>query len=526
MSIYVWLKPPSDKPRYERGHGHMTTLTRGDPPSSSPAHPGLRRNALGFPTLLAQSIALISPTMTAVLIIAICYGDAGNGTWLAYAFGTIMLLFVVGCLNQFAKRSALAGSMYGYTGRGLGPTSGAVSGFSLIWAYTFIGIAGLTGFSIFAQQFLSAIGVHKVVSPVFFFCLSAAVCWFIAYKDIHVSSLLTLVFEAVSMACIISLAFVVLFKHGLMVDTTIVKAKGMTFHGLSLAVVICVFSLVGFESATTLGTEAKNPLKNIPRAVIASLIISGLFMVFMGYVEVFGTRNYHTPLNEIALPLNALGQIYDVTFFKIPVALGAMASFFSLTLSCLNAGSRIIYPMAQHTVLPGRLGRAHKDNQTPHVAITVYILIILAIPCVMEIFTNPLTTFGDAGTLAAFGFLTAYFLISIAAPFYLKKIGELKPHHLVVAGLACLLLMVPLIGSFYPVPPYPVFIFPYIFLAYMILGSGWLYVISRRSPGVLADIEGDLERATDHSRQIVPTPPMGESLFPDAPGSDAPALQT
>ena len=107
--------------------------------------PGLRKNALGFPTVLAQSIALISPTMTAVLIIALCFGDAGNGTWLAYAFGTVMLLFVVGCLNQFAKRSALAGSMYGYTGRGLGPKAGVISGWSLIWAYLFIGVAGLTG---------------------------------------------------------------------------------------------------------------------------------------------------------------------------------------------------------------------------------------------------------------------------------------------------------------------------------------------------------------------------------------------
>ena len=158
MPIYVWLKPPSDKPDYERGHRTMTTLTRGEPPSSSQSHPGLRKNALGFPTVLAQSIALISPTMTAVLIIALCFGDAGNGTWLAYAFGTVMLLFVVGCLNQFAKRSALAGSMYGYTGRGLGPTSGVISGFSLIWAYLFIGVAGLTGFSIFAAQFLSGIG--------------------------------------------------------------------------------------------------------------------------------------------------------------------------------------------------------------------------------------------------------------------------------------------------------------------------------------------------------------------------------
>jgi len=469
-----------------------TTVSR-TPPTAPGTRPGLRKNALGFPTVLAQSIAVISPTMTAVLIIALCFSDAGNGTWLAYAFGTVMLLFVVGCLNQFAKRSALAGSMYGYTGRGLGPTSGVVSGWSLIWAYLFIGVAGLAGFAIFTAQLLSGIGVHTDVPPVIFFILSGAVCWFIAYKDIHVSSLLTLVFECVSVACILSLAFVVLFKHGITVDTTIVKAKGMTFHGLSLAVVICIFSLVGFESATTLGGEAKNPLKNVPRAVILSLLITGAFMVFMSYVEVFGTRHYGTTLDKIALPLTVLSKIYGVTFFKVPVALGAMVSFFSLTLSCLNAGSRIIYPMAQHTIFPKHLGRAHQDNQTPHVAITVYVFAIVTIPVVLEIFTNPLTTFGDAGTLAAFGFLTAYFLISVAAPMYLKKQGELRSRHVVVAAMACLLLMVPLIGSFYPVPPFPVDIFPYIFLAYMLVGSGWLFMLSRRNRAIFAEIEMDLE---------------------------------
>ena len=146
---------------------------------------------------------------------------------------------------------------------------------------------------------------------------------------------------------------------------------------------------------------------------------------------------------------------------------------------------------------------------------------------ILEIFTNPLTTFGDAGTLAAFGFLTAYFLISIAAPVYLKKIGELKPRHLVVAVMACVLLMVPLIGSFYPVPPYPVDIFPYIFLGYMIVGSVWLYITSRRRPGVLAEIEADLERATDHVKPVG-LGPIGvpEKLFPEPPGADAPALQS
>src|ERR1700683_1847654 len=115
------------------------------PPSSGGSLHGLKSRALGFPTVMAQSVALISPTMTAVLIIPLAFGDSGEGTWLAYAFGTLMLLFVVLCLNQFAKRSALPGSIYGYTAKGLGPKAGVMSGWSLIpsqcfcwgWGYSF-----------------------------------------------------------------------------------------------------------------------------------------------------------------------------------------------------------------------------------------------------------------------------------------------------------------------------------------------------------------------------------------------------
>jgi amino acid transporter len=323
------------------------------------------------------------------------------------------------------------------------------------------------------------------------FAISALACWYIAYKDIRVSSILTLVLECLSVLCILSLAAVVLFSRGFTVDTTQLTLKGMTFHGLSLAVVACIFSLVGFESATTLGSEAKNPLRNVPLAVIWSLILTGLFMVVMGYVEVFGTRHYGTSLASIAAPLNVISGSYGVSYFKIPLSLGAMVSFFGLSLSCLNAGSRIIYPMGQHLIFPRRLGRVHPRNGTPHVAITIYITIMFAIPTVLEINTNPLTTFGDAGT--AFGFLLAYFLITVAAPVYLAKRHELRRRHIVIAILAFLCLLVPTIGSFYPVPPYPVSVFPYVFLGYLIVGGGWLFVVSRRKRGILAEIETDLE---------------------------------
>jgi amino acid transporter len=482
----------------------IVTMTRNSPSTLTvQKQVGLRANVLGFPALFAQSVALISPTMTAVLIIPLAFSNAGEGTWLAYGFGTVMLLFVVFCLNQFAKRSTSAGTMYAYTGRGLGPTAGVFSGWTLIWSYLFIAVAGLCGFAVFCQQLLDALGFHGSVPPVIFFAVSALAGWFIAFKDIRVSSILTLVLEAASVACILALACIILFKHGFVLDTAQTQLKGVKVHGMALAVVACIFSLVGFESATALGSEAKNPKRNVPKAVIWSLIATGVFFVLMSYVEVSGTRGYGTPLSGLAAPLNTLSDIYGVSWFKIPLSIGAMVSFFGLSLSCLNAGSRIIYPMARHGIFSGHLGKAHTTNRTPHVAISVYMILIFAVPTFLEIFTNPLTSFGDAGTLAAFGFLLAYFLITIAAPAFLKKIGELRPRHIVLAVVAVLCLMVPTIGSFYPLPPYPVRLFPYIFLGWMVIGATWLYIVSRRRPGILAAIETDLERGPEPEEVVI-----------------------
>ena len=62
---------------------------------------------------------------------------------------------------------------------------------------------------------------------------------------------------------------IVLFGHGFSIDTAQITLKDVGFHGMSLAVVACIFSLVGFESATALGGEAKKPLRK-PRWVCQS----------------------------------------------------------------------------------------------------------------------------------------------------------------------------------------------------------------------------------------------------------------
>src|SRR5690348_9432553 len=150
----------------------------------------LRKNCLGFVELLAQGIALISPTMTAALIVPVMYSNTGDWSWLSYALGTVMLLFVAFNLNQFARRSTMSGSMYAYICRGLGLRVGAVGGWSLIWSYLGIAMAGVTGFTIFAGKLLTMLGINAPPMLLFGVCVVGA--WFCAWKNVQLSAILML----------------------------------------------------------------------------------------------------------------------------------------------------------------------------------------------------------------------------------------------------------------------------------------------------------------------------------------------
>jgi amino acid transporter len=457
----------------------------------------LKANCLGFPELLAQNIALISPTMTAALIVPVMYSNTGDWSWLSYALGTIMLLFVAYNLNQFAKRSTSSGSMYAYICRGLGLTAGAIGGWALIWSYLGISIAGITGFTIFAGKLLSMAGINA--PPLLLFVVCIAISWFCAWKNVNLSARTMLICEALSMAFILFLSFIVLGHHGFAVDTAQFDTKTIPWSSLGLGVVVAVFSLVGFEAATAFGDEAKNPLKTVPQSIYVSLIISGIFFVFVTYVEVLGTRGYSTTLDKIDQPLNILAQLVKMPLLQIPLSAGAMLSFFALNLSCISAGGRIIYALGRHGILPPATASSHDVNETPHIAVTIMAVLSFAVPTVALFGKQALLDiFNDAGTCAAFGFVTAYALITVAAPVYLKKIGELKPVDIAGCVASLLLLAVPIVGSVYPVPSPPVNYFPYAFLVYLAIGAVWIAAFYRRTPSAPELIKDDLDQS--HAR--------------------------
>jgi amino acid transporter len=473
-------------------------------------HTKLKTNALNFWEILAQAVALISPSMTAALIVPLMFGTAGTAGWLCYLFGTIMLLFVAISLNQFSKRYTSAGSMYEYTVKGLGPKVGGMSGWCLIWAYMFIGIAGVTGFTHFATKLLVLSGAKGYLShpAITLFALCVLAAWFLAYKDITFSTILMLAFEGISVTLIVMLAFLALSKTGF-ADHAQWHPVGHGLKDIGLGVVVAIFSLVGFECATAFGEEARSPLKTIPRAVIASLLLTGTFFVFITYVETHALAGNKPTLDQLDAPLSTLSANLGVSWMGVLISIGAMISFFALALSCLNAGSRILFTMGRYGIFPLSIGSSHKNNLTPHIAISSFAAIQFLIPTSFILLSYgavggwqmvPFDAFNDAGLFGAMGFCGAYVLISLATPFYLKKIGELKPYNIAVAAIALLLLAVPIVGTVYPVPAAPLNYFPYIFLAYVLIG---VVTVSMRSR-THTEIEG-IRRVLEETAMVAPT---------------------
>lgn len=471
----------------------------------------LKPNCLGFTGVLAQAIALISPTMTAALIVPVMYSNTGDWSWLSYALGTVMLLFVAYNLNQFASRSTASGSMYAYICRGLGVTAGAIGGWSLIWAYLGISIAGATGFSIFADTLLKMIGLH--LPPIALFATCVGISWYCAWKNVQLSAMLMLVFEAISMTLILMLCAIVLSQHHFAIDSAQFDVGKLPWSSVGLGVVVAIFSLVGFECATAFGDEARDPLKTIPRAVTVSLIISGAFFVVVTYVEVLGVRGYSQTLDQLDTPLNTLSTLAHVPLLSIPLSFGAMMSFFALNCSCINAGSRVIYAMGRHGIFHEATADTHESNETPHIAVTTMSIISFSLPTIAALGgLAPLDIFNYAGTFAAFGFITPYCLITVAAPVYLKRLGELRSVDLAMCAAALALLLIPTVGSVIPVPAPPVNYFPYIYVVYLLAGIAWILAFHARKPTAVGQINNDLElNHARFKREVAPAPALGEA---------------
>lgn len=450
------------------------------PPENSPSTEfGLRRGILSPMETLAQSVSTMAPTTTPAATIPLVCALAGNGTWLAYALATVAIFLVALCIARFARHSASPGSLYTYASMTLPSWLSATVAWSLLLAYVATGSSVIGGFYHYANLLLRDATGH-VVSAVMLSLLVTGVSIWIAWRDVKISARLMLWIEAASVSVIVMVVALLLVRHGWHLDGDELHLHGMTGSGLRLGLVLALFSFVGFESATTLGAEARNPLKTIPRAVVLSAVLAGAFFTVCAYAEVLGFHTVGQDLGSSQAPMYVLAQVGGVPVLGLLIDIGALVSLFAGTLACITAAARVLLRMAHDGLAHESLGRTHARNHTPGRAVVITgIAAVLPVAVLAARGASGLDVYGWLGSLATYGFIVAYALVCGALPRYLRQHGAFHPGAQIIPWLAAIAMLLALLGSLYPVPEGPYGKLPYIYLAYLIGGLGWFVVRAR-----------------------------------------------
>jgi amino acid transporter len=165
---------------------------------------------------------------------------------------------------------------------------------------------------------------------------------------------------------------------------------------------VAILILVGFESVTAMGGEAKNPKRDVPIAVVTSLLVQGAFCYLIEYfcANYFLNSGYTmqsatgsaAPIGDMMIVVGdaLFGQGHGRAFMLVE-AFTVFLALIGTTLSCMNTGARVTYAMGKDKELSGGLGALHAKNLTPHRAIWTLAGISAIIGCVAVA-----VVFGDA----------------------------------------------------------------------------------------------------------------------------------
>jgi amino acid transporter len=173
-----------------------------------------------------------------------------------------------------------------------------------------------------------------------------------------------------------------------------------------LQATVAILILVGFESVTAMGGEAKNAKRDVPIAVIVSLLVQGLFCYLFEYFAANYFLNSGYTMQSAsgsAAPIGDMMIIVGDSLFgpgrgRIFMLVEAFTVFLALigtTLSCMNTGARVTYAMGKDREVPEHFGFLHGDKLTPHRAIWTLAVISAVVGCVAVIMP-----FGNAGAPA------------------------------------------------------------------------------------------------------------------------------
>jgi amino acid transporter len=320
--------------------------------------------AIGVGTMIGAGI-FVFPGIAA--------GEAGPAAAGSFAIGAVVALLVALPTSELATAMPRSGGGYYFISRGIGSLFGAVVGLSLWFGLVFASAFYLVGFGYYAQDLLARVGValggFDVVVP-----LALVFGVFLTVLNVtgtENAAKLQNGVVAVLLAIIVGfLTFGGLSSFGLIGNPEPIGESFFsqgTFPVLTTAALVFT-SYLGFAQVATVAGEIKDPGRNLPLAMVGSVLIVGVLYVATIFVAVsaFGSERLAT-LGETAMVTVAESFLGPVGAFLILVG-GLLATVSSANASILST-SRAIYAVSKDALLPRFASRINLKYGTPHVAL-------------------------------------------------------------------------------------------------------------------------------------------------------------
>ena len=331
---------------------------------------------------------------------------AGPALIISFILSGLACVFAALCYAEFASTVPVSGSAYTYSYATFGELIAWILGWDLILEYGLASSAVASGWSGYFQGLLAGFGIHfpKALSSAF----DPANGTFVDLPAIIITFIITLLLtQGVkksarfnTIVVLIKLAVVVLF---IAVGVWYVKPHNWTpfmpfgFSGVTTGAATVFFAYIGFDAVSTAAEEVRNPQKNMPIGIIASLLVCTVLYIIVSAI-LTGIVPY-TQLdvkNPVAFALNYIHQDWAAGL----VSLGAIAGITTVLLVMIYGQTRLFYAISRDGLLPKVFSKVDQKKQTP--LVNSWITCILVSIFAGFIPLSKLAELTNIGTLFAF----------------------------------------------------------------------------------------------------------------------------
>ncbi len=452
---------------------------------------GLQRDAVGLMSVLFMSVTNMAPAAAVAFSILFAAPYAGGSTPLAVLLGLIVLTLVAISIGQLAKHLPSAGGLYTYNAQGLGSGMGFLVGWAFILAEVIVAPGGF----LILGNVISGVLHTNLGWPTWtwapFGVVAAIMTWFLVYRGVRLSTTAGVLLGTFELLVFLALAITLIVAAGphntlavFGVHTGNAKGLGSVIPGVLYA----VFGIIGFEAAAPLGEEARDPKRTVPRAVVLSCLVIGLFYLICYYAATvywgpgrmpgFLGFNSGDPWSGLAHKVWGLGFIAVIIALVNSGIAGSNASS--------TATTRVGYAMGRIGLLPRVFTSVNERFRTPTWAVHVQAVFAMAYLVILGfVLHGPLNALVLQGTISTILIVAIYILTCVSCIVYYLR--EQRRHFNVLLHF-----VVPLVGALALVPvllaafgidfaglgitglTYPADLAPLICLAWMVVGVGLL----------------------------------------------------